>query len=138
MSRENVELVRRRYDAINRADLATLVELTHPDAVWWDRPDDPGSAPHRGRDAGQQHLAEILESVELHVEPEQFFDAGDQVVAGVRLVGRGRAGGVPFEEHEFHVFTLRDGRVTATREYRDRAEALEAAGLTEQDARAGS
>jgi len=83
MSRQNVELVRRRFDAFNRGDIAAMM------------------------------------------------DAGDRVVVGVHLLGRGRSSGVPFEEHEFHVFTLRGGRVTETREYRDRAGALEAAGLSE-------
>ena len=132
MSQENVELVRRRFEAFNRGDLAAMIELTDPDAVWWDRADDPwAGAPHRGRDACFQHLAEILEDADLHAQPQEFIDAGDRVVVGVRLVGRGRTSGVAFEEHEFHVFTLRGGKVTETREYRRRTEALEAAGLTE-------
>jgi ketosteroid isomerase-like protein len=132
MSQENVELVRRRFDAFNRGDLATMIELTDPDAIWWDRADDPwGAIPHRGRDACIQHLVEILEDAELQADPEEFIDAGDRVVVAVHLAGRGRTSGAAFEEHEFHVFTLRDGKVTETREYRDRAEALEAAGHSE-------
>jgi ketosteroid isomerase-like protein len=132
MSQENMELVRQRFEAFNRGDLAAIVELTDPAAVWWDRADDPwAGAPHRGRDACVQHLAEILEDAELEAQPQELIDAGHSVVVGVRLVGRGRTSGVAFEEHEFHVFTLRDGKVTETREYRHRAEALEAAGLSE-------
>jgi len=112
MSQENV--VRLRFDAVNRGDFDALIELTDPNAVWWDRPDDPeGAGPHRGREAGVQHLAEILEDVDLQAHPDEFIDAGDSVVVGVRLAGRGRASGVDLEEHEFHVFTLRDGKVTA-------------------------
>ena len=139
MSQENVELVRRRFDAFNRCDLEAMIELTDPDAVWWDRSDDPfGGTPHRGRDACMQHLAEILQLADLQAQPQEFIDAGDRVVVGVHLTGRGRASGVAFKEHEFHVFTLRGGKVTETREYRDRAEALEAAGLSEQDVHADS
>ena len=124
--------MRHRFEAFNRGDLAAMIELTDPDAVWWDRADDPwGGAPHRGRDACFQHLAEILEDAELQAQPQEFIDAGDRVVVGVRLVGRGRTSGVAFKEDEFHVFTLRDGLVIETREYRDRAEALEAAGVSE-------
>jgi ketosteroid isomerase-like protein len=137
MSQENVELVRRRIDAFNRGDLPALVDLTDPDAVWWDREDDPGTGtPVRGRDACMDHLAEILQEVELHAEPQEFIDAGDSVVVGLRLVGRGRTSSVGFEEREFHVFTLRGGLVIEIREYRKRAEALEAVGLSEQDAQA--
>jgi ketosteroid isomerase-like protein len=132
MSQENIELVRRRFNAFNRGDLAAMIELTDPDAIWWDRADDPwGAIPHRGRDACMQHLEEILEDAELQADPEEFIDAGDRVVVAVHLAGRGRTSGAAFEEHEFHVFTLRDGKVTETREYRDRAEALEAVGLKE-------
>jgi ketosteroid isomerase-like protein len=139
MSQENVELVRQRFEAFNRGDLAAMVELTDPAAVWWDRADDPwAGAPHRGRDACMQHLSEILEDAELQAEPLEFIDAGERVVVGVRRVGRGRASRVAFEEHEFHVFTLRGGKVTEVREYRERAEALEALGLSEQDAHSDS
>jgi len=132
MSQENVELVRRRFEAFNRGDMAAMVELTDPAAVWWDRPDDPvGGSPHRGRDACFQHLAEILEDAELEANPDEFIDAGPSVVVGVQLVGRGRTSGVSFEEHEFHVFTLRNGKVIEPREYRERDEALEAVGLSE-------
>jgi uncharacterized protein len=132
MSQENVELVRRRFDASNRGDSAAIIELTDPEAEWWDRPDDPlAGGPHRGRDACMQHLAEILQDVELQAQPQEFIDRGDSVVVGVRLVGRGVSSGVSFEEYEFHVFTLRDRKVTEIREYRDRAQALEAVGLSE-------
>jgi ketosteroid isomerase-like protein len=139
MSQENVDLVCRRFEAFNRGDLATMVELTDPAAVWWDRHDDPwAGTPHRGRDACFQHLAEILEDAELKAQPEEFIDAGDSVIVGVHLVGQGRTSGVPFEEHEFHVFTLHDGKVIETREYRERDEALEAVGLSGQDDAADS
>jgi ketosteroid isomerase-like protein len=67
---------------------------------------------------------------------KEFIDAGDYVVAAVRVHGRGRASGAPFEEHEVHVLRLRDGKATELREYRTKAEALEAVGLSEQDAHA--
>jgi ketosteroid isomerase-like protein len=51
------------------------------------------------------------------------------VVTPVRLDGRGRASGAPFEEHEVHVLRLRDGKVTEVREYRNKNEALQAVGL---------
>src|SRR5262245_17216779 len=132
MAQENIEIVRRSFDALNLRDFAVLIDLTDPDAVWWDRRDDPmGGAPYCGRDACMQHIAEILEDVDLRAEPEEFIDAGDTVVVGVRLVGRGRASGVAFDDREFHVITLRDGKLAERREYRDRTEALEAVGLSE-------
>ena len=45
--------------------------------------------------------------------------------------GRGQGSGVPIEARFYAVYTLRDGRVVRVDEFTDRAEALEAAGLSE-------
>jgi ketosteroid isomerase-like protein len=63
MSQENVELVRRRLDAVNRGDFDALTELTDPNAVWWDRADDLGAGAHRGREAVLQHLVRFLKTL---------------------------------------------------------------------------
>jgi ketosteroid isomerase-like protein len=74
--------------------------------------------------------------VELWVEVKELIDAGEYVVTSVRVHGRGRTSGAPFEEHEAHVLKLRDGKILELRVYRDQREALEAVGLSEQDAHA--
>ncbi len=61
----------------------------------------------------------------------EFIDAGDHVVALVRLSGKGEGSGVNVELATYHVLTFRDGKVARRRLYTDRAEALEAAGLSE-------
>jgi ketosteroid isomerase-like protein len=130
MSRENVEILRRRFDALRKGDMDGFIELTDPNIEWWDRADDPwAAAVHRGRDACMKHLAETTDELELLVEPLEFIDVDDLVVVPVRLVGRGRASGVPFDEQEVNVFRLGDGKVIEVREYRERDEALEAVGL---------
>ena len=65
-----------------------------------------------------------------------FIDAGDRVV--VRFIWRG-AGHGPEANMEFTgVFTVRKGRIFAIEFFWDHAEALEAVGLSEQDAHADS
>jgi ketosteroid isomerase-like protein len=83
---------------------------------------------------GREGLARLLAMLrdawaEWRFEPERFIDAGDQVVVFVRVVAKGSASGVPIELPDAHVVTLRGGRLTSTCVYRDRSEALEAAGL---------
>jgi ketosteroid isomerase-like protein len=131
MSQENVEIVRRLNEAFNRGDVAGVVELLDPECEWWDREDDPGAAMHRGHDGIRTFLAELGDHTELRVEPKEFIDAGEYVVLPVRVAGRGRASGAPFEEHEVHVARLGSGKVTEVREYRELSEALEAVGLTD-------
>ena len=65
------------------------------------------------------------------LEYEHVADAGDQVVVFARIVGRGKASGAPFELATTHVWTIRAGRAMSVHAYRDRSEALEAAGLRE-------
>ena len=132
MSQENVEVVHRINEAFNRGDLTAVLELLDPGFEWWDRVDDPGATVHRGRDGYSKFIADLdADVVEMQVEMKEVIVAGDYVVADVRVHGRGRASGAPFEEHEVHVVRLRDGKATELREYRSKAEALETLGLSE-------
>jgi ketosteroid isomerase-like protein len=137
MSQENVEIVRQGIDHFN-ATGEPLWEVLDPNVEWWDREDDMDATVHRGHDGFSKRLAELDELAELHMEAKEFIDAGDYVVVPVRLHGRGRASDALFEEHEVHVYKLRDGKEVELREYRDRAEALKAVGLSEKDAHADS
>jgi ketosteroid isomerase-like protein len=68
---------------------------------------------------------------EWRFEPERFIDAGDRVVVFARLLGKGVGSGAPFELETAHVWTIHSGRAASMYAYRDRSEALEAAGLRE-------
>jgi ketosteroid isomerase-like protein len=132
MSQENVEIARRLNEAVNRGDLTAVLELLDPGFEWWDRADDPGATVHRGHDGFSKFIADLdADLVDMQVEVREFADMGDYVVADVRVHGRGRASGAAFEEHEFHVLRLRDGKATELREYRSRADALEALDLSD-------
>ena len=86
----------------------------------------------RGRDGVDQLRAMLNETwQDFHFEPERFLDAGDQVIVFARIVGRGGASGAPFELETTHVWKIQGGRAKSVHAYRDRAEALEAAGLSE-------
>jgi ketosteroid isomerase-like protein len=62
---------------------------------------------------------------------EIIADGGEIVVAAISINGRGRTSGVEISQRFFHVFEMREGRILRMREYLNRAEALEAAGLSE-------
>ena len=65
------------------------------------------------------------------MEPLDSAENGDTVFLWVRFSGHGGESGVPMEMELAHVITMRDGRAERLVEYLDRAEALEAAGLSE-------
>jgi ketosteroid isomerase-like protein len=80
--------------------------------------------------------AEVLD--EVRFEPVEFIGAGDQVVVPGRMIGIGRASGVKAEQSVTQVWTLRDGLAVRMSTYLDKQSALEALGLSEQDAHADS
>jgi ketosteroid isomerase-like protein len=140
MSQENVELVRRVYSL--RADAAGIARGDYDDVFrdYFDPeyeivppfayPDAESS--YRGREA-LRHWFRQMDEIwsDFRVEPERFFDAGAQVVVFVRVTGTAKRSGAAPGTSAAHVQTLRDGRITRTDIFLDRAEALEAAGLRE-------
>jgi len=128
MSQENVEIVRSFTEAYLRGDHVAAVAYLAPDVVYEVGQELPARRPDELLAIWKRWEAE-WERIELI--PEAYIDAGDQVVVAVRYSGRGRASGLELEDRLFEVHTLRDGKVARKRDFRTRAEALEAAGLEE-------
>jgi uncharacterized protein len=134
MSRENVELVRRAYEAWNRGDFDAAAEYLDPEIEWRTPPNIPEAGTWHGRDEVGERVAAFLESwEELHAGVEELIDAGDRVVALVRFSGRGRGTGLAVEgtSVDATVWTLREGKAVRIEMYGGTAEALEAVGLRE-------
>ena len=139
MSEENVEIVRRSYDAWESGNIDSWLEFFDPEVEWVPPPAWAALEVGRGTEAlvlhGHAGIREFLDVIgemwdEQEVEPERFLDAGDRVLVLVRLRVRGR-GGVEIDEPWAHLITLRNGKAIRVELYPDRAEALEAAGLSE-------
>ena len=132
MSKETVEAVRRGYEIFNRRDIEAWLELFHPDVEAHDLAGIPDAPVRRGHDALREWVA-MMDDIwaDARYEPEEFIDAGEFVVVAVHGKARGLRGGVPLDIPMFHVFEIQDGKARRVRAYLDRAEALEAAGLSE-------
>ena len=133
MSEENVEIVRLGYQRLNDGDINGVLELCDTDIEFRDLPDLPDSDVFIGHDGVRDWLAKLLDASEdLRFEPEEFIDApGDHVVVVNHATARGKGSGAKVEMHFSSVWTLSDGKVIRHTAYRDHAEALEAAGLSE-------
>jgi ketosteroid isomerase-like protein len=134
MSRENVEIVRRLYEALRKFELAgnrAALELLDPDVEWHGTIGGLGEGTvARGRDEVSRFIAEdSQEWDELSFEPKEFIDVGDTVVVLQHERRRGRLSGVEVEEDTAAVLSLRNGRVWRCQPYMSQAEALAAAGL---------
>jgi ketosteroid isomerase-like protein len=137
MSQENVELVRRVFQAVSRRDSEAVLALYDPD-VEWDATRSPlglvtGISVFHGHHGLRRAFREWYEGWDRVVdEVEEVIDAGEQVIAVVTLRARGRSSGVDVEwEHYASIWTIRDGRIVRVVWLPSRAEALEAVGLSE-------
>jgi ketosteroid isomerase-like protein len=133
MSEENVEIVRRCFGFWANRDFSAIPEVVHPDFVLDVSRRVINPAVYHGLDGFRRFVEQVDEVWEnFQFEPEEAIDAGDQVFTSVRISGRGRGSGVEAEMREFSIWTFREGKLSRlTGGYRDRAEALEAAGLRE-------
>jgi uncharacterized protein len=132
MSQENVEIVRRVVGAFQRGQLDVALGFFDPEITWQMAEDEPDAGRYHGHAGIRTMIGKWLELFdELHVEPEEFMDAGDAVVMPYRLRARARSTGIEISGKETWLLELRNGKVIRVREYREKAEALEAAGLRE-------
>lgn len=132
MSEENMEVVRRGYEALAAGDFHVVLDLLDPGAEIRSArqsPDGGISIGHDGLLANFGRLEEAFEDPRFEVE--ELVDAGAQVMAIVRMRARGRGSGLEVEQTLAHVWTLRGGKGVALDIYLDRREALQAIGLSE-------
>ena len=149
MSQENVERLRVGIELflagtseLDREEmLGKLGELWDPE-IELDASESPVldlNGVYRGADAVQQYWREWLAAWKTNEFEYQLVDAGDRVVQLFDLRMRGRSTGIemPFGNVAW-VYTFRDGLAVRMKFYISHTEALEAVGLSEQDAHADS
>jgi ketosteroid isomerase-like protein len=134
MSEENVEIVLQQMDAFNRRDPDAFVALLSPDVEW----EDPtfwseGARTYHGRAEVREWLNRILEPWDsIHIKANEIAQTSDdQVFVDGVLTGRGKTSGVETELRIWAVAWFAKGLCTRRRVFRERSEALEAAGLSE-------
>ena len=132
MSRENVELLQRAYEAFNAGDLEPFFAMLDEKFVYRARAELPGGGAFVGPAAFRDRI-EALEDLfgEIRFEPQEFIDAGEHVIVVLDQTARGRASGVTLEQSISHVWLFRKGRGIELCVYSQREQALESAGLSE-------
>jgi uncharacterized protein len=133
MSQENVEIVRQVYEAASQRDAKTVFALYDPDVELDARRLGVGDLGlYRGHDGLRRLFAELYEAWgEIDYSYDELIDAGEHVVSIVTRHARGRASGVDIEQPFALLWTLRDRKVIRVVWFSARADALEAAGLSE-------
>lgn len=130
MSEANAEVVRRWLWAFEN-DAEAFRETLHPEIEW--SPFEDSHTTSYGVEAAMRIRTQWLDAWDEHrVELEDVAERGEDVVASIHVITRGKASGVDVDVRLFGHFRVRDGKIAYVFEYVDQAEALEAAGLSDQ------
>ncbi|MDQ3571637.1 MAG: nuclear transport factor 2 family protein [Actinomycetota bacterium] len=131
MSQENVETVRRLYEAVALRDTFSLydadLEWDATRSRWSEVLDVPTTfRGHAGLRAFFRHYFEMWETFED--ELQELIDTGEKVISVVTSRGRGRSSGIEIEwSGQAGLWTIRTGKIVHVAWFPTREEALEAA-----------
>jgi uncharacterized protein len=131
MSQQNVEVVRRMYEAFRRGDAEAALDSLDSDVVM-DATHRVDGRIGRGHDQVSSILREWLGTwEEWSEEIEEVRDLGDVVLVVSSQHGRGRGSGVEMEHRFAMLYEVRNDKVVRWTIYNDREQALEAAGSSQ-------
>jgi ketosteroid isomerase-like protein len=136
MSQENVELVRRIFEAVNRGDFEGALALANAPPEFEFVPSGVLIPDLSDVQRGPEGLRRVLEGFfaafdDIHLEVHELIDAGDRVFGSYTIRGRGTHSGAKTSWDVWNVWIVRDSRVVRWQGFTDRDAALEAAGLRE-------
>jgi uncharacterized protein len=130
MSQENVEIVKRANEFLQRRDWHGVTDLFDPNVEQY------GTVGGLEEDKILRGLGEIARAFETEedevwdehrIEPQEFIDAGDRVVVLQREYQRSKSG-AELVIDTATIVDVRDGRIVRMQGYMDRAAALRAVG----------
>ena len=141
MSQENVEIVERAVAAVNDRDIDGYLACCTDD-IQLQTPVSPIEGIYKGSEGIKRYFADLRDAGrDFRVTIDRLETVGaDRVVGFLRLNMSGRASGISLggDIPATNVWDLADGKIKRVRIFLDRREALEAVGLSEQDAHADS
>ena len=132
MSRADIETLRTGYEAFSRGDWDAPTRFAHPEFELRtaDRVPNPGT--YRGPEEVRRFFEDLFAPFEeMVVEPEEFFERGDQIVVFVLARLRPTGSSAEVENRIGHLWTMREGKASRLEVFPRREDALEAAGLKE-------
>ena len=132
MAGENVELVRRLFDAFNAGtDADSYEEYWTEETEVWPASGFPEGGPFKGPEQGRRFLEGLREGwgPGMQVTIGSIEGAGDAVVAEFEWRGVGEASGIETSSNWWVVYVIREGKIRSIRYFNDGTEARRAAGL---------
>jgi uncharacterized protein len=122
----NRELIESLYAAFGRGDAGAVLGALHPEVDWNEAEGSPyaDQNPYTGpQRVGEGVFGRLMADFDgFAVAPQKIVSDGDTVVALGRYSGTHRASGNPLHAQFAHVWTIRDGQITAFQQYTDTAQ----------------
>jgi ketosteroid isomerase-like protein len=135
LENDNIELIKRMLDAVNRWDAEGMIAEIQPDYEFSPIMAALEGRIYRGPEGVHRWIADMKDHWEyFECCPVEFHDLGDRVIAFGHWRARGRASGVEVDgQPATWVGWVRDGLFCRWRTFTDREEALDTAGVTEAE-----
>jgi ketosteroid isomerase-like protein len=140
MSQQNVDAVRKAFEAFQRSDWEEVVRDADPEIEVVQPPDFADAKTYHGH----QGFLEVLrwwpsQWADFTIELTDVIDANDdQVVLVTRERGRGKASGVQVVGDVAFVSTFRDGKIIRIEMFQTLREALDTVGVARLDGEGSS
>jgi len=126
---ENVDVLKKGFDAFNQGDVDTVQE-TFGDDITWQGPNTeevPGGGKFDGKDKVIEMLGTFQDDWEnFQAVPDEFIDAGDTVVVLGHIQGKHKESGKDLKTPFVHVWRMSDGKANRIQALIDTHEVLEA------------
>jgi len=111
---ENVEIVKRGYEAFSAGDVETVMSLFDDNIEWVQPGESTISGIYRGKAEFAEYLRQLAEKA-VAVRALRFMSDGDTVVAFTEVTAGSEMG------EDAEVYTVRDGKIVHAQIYSDTA-----------------
>jgi ketosteroid isomerase-like protein len=137
MSREDIELLRRWFEALNARDIEGLTALCDPSGVFISSLSavEGAGAVYHGHDGLRRYFEDLADAWgdELRIETEAYFELGEHTLAFNIGHARGSHSGAQVTMPYVAVTRWRDGLMVYIKAYADKEEALRDLGVSEHE-----
>src|SRR5215213_7086414 len=132
MAEEDLDIVRRSFEAFNARDVEELVSLSAEDCEWLPFRAQLEGIVYRGHEGVRQFVRDMDEDWQaFRIDPVEFHDRQAQVAVVGRVSARGRGDSVEVDSLAGFVLELRHGRIRRVTSHSDPGAALAAVGVRE-------
>ena len=119
MAERAIEIVRQNYAALERGDVAALLQLSSPEITVYQSELVPCGGHRSGHDGLVEFLQAVMSHLDSKVENADLYAAGDRIVQVGRTRGTVRATGESFDAAETHIWHVRDNKIIGFEAYVD-------------------